>query len=387
VNVVIVADRFPPEIGGSERIGQALATGLAQRGHRVRVVTHAHPAVTEPGVTSRDGYEIHRFSLDRANTVHLYRCYRTGARRTAASLLADADILHLQGPLTGRAFLDTSPPARVYTYFEPWHLEYDSLVAALRYSGVEAFAIRLWRPLLRCWLCRQQRRLLGAVPNVIALSQHSRRELDLFHPEPPARITRVAGCIDLERFGPGRGRTAARAALGLAADNSLVFAVRRLIPRMGLTALIDAIALLRAQGRDAQLVIAGLRLRNPGGRDAGRGSARDRRPHRSRAHGLVDRGRGAGGSARQGARRNRAQAGRPTHRLCPSALKRGDGRRHDRPLPQDAPTVPGAQLRPGPLAATRDHRSALAVSGASVRASSAATTAAPSGDQWPSPAR
>lgn len=73
-----------------------------------------------------------------------------------------------------------------------------------------------------------------------------------------ARTIRIVpGCVDAERFGIDVDRRTARAALGLPQDRPVIFCVRRLVPRMGLEDLIEAMVLVRRAVPDALLAIAG----------------------------------------------------------------------------------------------------------------------------------
>lgn len=74
---------------------------------------------------------------------------------------------------------------------------------------------------------------------------------------PDDRIHRVAGGVDAARFAVAEDRRAARAALGWPQDRPVILTVRRLVRRMGLPALLDAMAELRARVPDALLMIAG----------------------------------------------------------------------------------------------------------------------------------
>ncbi|MPW19865.1 glycosyltransferase [Paraburkholderia sp. CNPSo 3157] len=71
------------------------------------------------------------------------------------------------------------------------------------------------------------------------------------------RIRVVPGCVDIARFDTGVTRTSARAALGLPHDRRILFCVRRLVWRMGIEDLIDAMFLVVQKAPDVILAIAG----------------------------------------------------------------------------------------------------------------------------------
>lgn len=126
--------------------------------------------------------------------------------------------------------------------------------------GAEA-AIPARLPVLRPLL----RRVLDSAAGVIAAGGYPSveseralgRQLDAFV-IPPG--------VDTERFSPvgDQERVRLRGRLGLRPDSSTVVSVSRLVPRKGMDTLVRAAAILAAEGRDLQVVIAG------DGRDRGR---------------------------------------------------------------------------------------------------------------------
>ncbi|HEY1998031.1 glycosyltransferase family 4 protein [Paraburkholderia sp.] len=74
---------------------------------------------------------------------------------------------------------------------------------------------------------------------------------------PESSIRIVPGCVETERFEVAQSRAEARALLDLPNDRPVVFCIRRLVARMGLEELIDAIYVARQSMPDILLVIAG----------------------------------------------------------------------------------------------------------------------------------
>jgi len=67
----------------------------------------------------------------------------------------------------------------------------------------------------------------------------------------------VPGCVDVAHFDSRATRAEARRQLGLAGDRPLIFCIRRLVSRMGLEDLIDAMAVVKPLVPEVLLVIAG----------------------------------------------------------------------------------------------------------------------------------
>ncbi len=74
---------------------------------------------------------------------------------------------------------------------------------------------------------------------------------------PRERVHVIPGGVDLARFDTGLSREEARARLGWPGDRPIIVSVRRLVPRMGLANLLDAMRIMRAKMPDLQLMIAG----------------------------------------------------------------------------------------------------------------------------------
>jgi len=91
----------------------------------------------------------------------------------------------------------------------------------------------------------------------IVLSEAFKRVLVSQYEVAPERVRRVPGGVDVDTFAVNGTTEEARARLGWPTDRPLVLAVRRLVPRMGLEQLIDAIATVRHQVPDVLALIAG----------------------------------------------------------------------------------------------------------------------------------
>jgi glycosyltransferase involved in cell wall biosynthesis len=133
-------------------------------------------------------------------------------------------------------------------------------------------------------LRRGDARLLRGADEILVLSRFSAEQVAELDGDAPARTTVAPGGSDLARFRPPRDAAEAAAdaaALGLPADGvPLVVSVRRLVPRMGLADLVEAVRRLR-EGREGG---GGLRVRAA---IAGEGSEREPLERAVRAAGLA----------------------------------------------------------------------------------------------------
>lgn len=92
---------------------------------------------------------------------------------------------------------------------------------------------------------------------IIVLSEAFRREVTTQFGISDAKVHVVPGGVDIERFQPAAARTHARAKLGWPGDRRIFLSVRRLVRRMGLENLIEAVRLLSTERDDFLLYIGG----------------------------------------------------------------------------------------------------------------------------------
>ncbi|MDO9713368.1 glycosyltransferase family 4 protein [Paracraurococcus lichenis] len=103
-----------------------------------------------------------------------------------------------------------------------------------------------------------ERVVYSRADRVIVLSEAFARIAIEDYGVPEAKLRIVPGGVDLAAFACPATRTEARAALGWCQSRPVLFAVRRLVRRMGVDRLIDAVRLLRDQNQDVELHIAGV---------------------------------------------------------------------------------------------------------------------------------
>jgi glycosyltransferase involved in cell wall biosynthesis len=245
-------DLYPdPGSGGTGRYVYETARRLADRGHSVSVLTRWRGDV--PARETVAGVRVARYDLSVAGepaprvAAQLPSALRTV--RGHLDALPDPNVVSLQGPVTG-PLLDLfagSDPALSATFHSPWPTEYriragheDRLSAPRRRVNA---AVR----------GRIERRTLAGCDEVLTLSRFMAGRLR----ESYGRVADpavVPGGVDLDRYRPDAGT------YGPMADGDGEFAfltVRRLSPRMGHAALLDAFARVAADRPDARLYVAG----------------------------------------------------------------------------------------------------------------------------------
>ena len=257
LRLLTVSDVSPVAIaGGGERVLWEQSSRLARVGHRVRIVSRG-PADDRRVEVERDGVAIRQFPVDRRSLLRFLRSSILGARRAAAVELAraGADVLHLHQPLSGYGVLRLPAARRIpilYTFLSPAPLEYRSRrgTTGLHRAGLAGRAAVGF-----LWLV--ERACLRAASRIHVLSAFSAAQLRTLYRIAPARVVRIPGGVDTGRFRPASDRTAVRAALGIPTGRPVLLTVRNLEPRMGLDALLRAVAILREEVPDLLLLVGG----------------------------------------------------------------------------------------------------------------------------------
>jgi len=257
LRILMVSDVSPLAIhGGAERMLWETASRLAARGHRVRVLSRA-PGDALPEAVAREGVSIIHFPCNRRSSLSFLLSSVLEARRSVRRHLAaePCDVLQVYQPLSGYGVFRSPQPAglpSLYTFLSPAPLEYVSRrgmsIHHRRGAAGRAVQILLW------WIeraCVRRANLLHV------LSQFSADQLWRLYGASSDRIVRIPGAADLERFTPANDRRALRRALGLPDGIPLLLTVRNLEARMGLDALIRAVAILRRSIPEVLLLIGG----------------------------------------------------------------------------------------------------------------------------------
>jgi len=257
MNILFLSEVSAVEvIGGAERVLREQALGLHRCGHQVNIVARAPAADTRPTVAI-DGVTELRYPVSRGSAIAFAWSSAQGAYQAVCHLAAlrepDALIMHqaLPGlrPVLHRA---GTRPALIYVCHSLAHEEFLSRnasdaegITTLAYTGHALVRRSLERFIVRRCNC------------VVVLSDFMKQRVMQAHGVSADRIRIIPGAADLDRFYPVLDRAAARSRVALPADRILLFTVRNLVSRMGLEALVTAIAALQGEFPGLLLLIGG----------------------------------------------------------------------------------------------------------------------------------
>ena len=231
---------FPDTVGGAGRVAYHLSRELSLKEHEIHVITRN----TEGGLPDHQEMDsnlsVHRFRSTKKesflsflseirNTVSLNR-YLT--REFSFDLVCTHQSLVSIGPLMSTPLRNTPT---IHCFHSPWHEEF--LIKRERKDtepGIKASAVAFFMKQI-------ERRVLRKADKVVVLSQYMLERVLKIHSYPKARLIKIPGGVDLNRYGlPMGGKRAVRDKLGLSQNKTIFLTVRNLVPRMGLENLIEA---------------------------------------------------------------------------------------------------------------------------------------------------
>ncbi len=227
---------FAEEPGGLNRMYAGLLGSLRENGVAVSGLVAGSPHIA--GATAAG---LSFFAPRNAFASQRLRACRRAVR---AALQADrVDVVAAHFALYALPVLDLLRERRfVFHFHGPWgsesKVERESAVSVAVKRTIESLVYRRADRFIA---------LSSAFAEILEQQYHIARD----------RIFVVPGGVDVERYCIGGSRREARQKLQLPADRPLVLSVRRLIHRVGLERLIDAMAEVRKSAPDALLLIAG----------------------------------------------------------------------------------------------------------------------------------
>lgn len=256
MNYLATSDRFYQDApGGSYKIAWEVAKLMRDRGHSVSMLCGSVSNDPPPGPAEIEGIRVVRYRFPDTPAWDPLRLRRhvNAARTEALRWLGDTtwQVVHAHVPGSALAVFGSLPshPKQIYSIHSPHvleqHINWDDGTLTGRAK------IALGMPVMR----RAEYLAYIQAHRLSAESQFTRSAIEtLFGPRIGSRIQVIPWWA--ERAAGTGTKADSRRALGWPADKPVLFSLRRMVPRMGLSTLIEAIEPLTAH-HDFRLVLAG----------------------------------------------------------------------------------------------------------------------------------
>src|SRR3984893_11044253 len=222
--------------GGAGRVISELMTHLPGAGFGFRGIV-ANP----PTATGGNDGEVQSFAPAQASLLRRLHGARTSIRTAMDQFKPDIVASHFA--MYSAPGMDLLKRTRIVSHFHgPWAEE-----SSQEGAGTSAVAAKSY---LEGVVYRRAHR-------VIVLSNAFGELVTSRYGDDPGRIMLVRVCVNVKRFALTTPRPHSKAALNFPSDRPILVTVRRLVNRMGLASLIDAIRSITAAVPDVLLCIAG----------------------------------------------------------------------------------------------------------------------------------
>jgi glycosyltransferase involved in cell wall biosynthesis len=251
VRIVVVNNFYPPRVGGSSHLSDALARGYAARGHEVLVVTAAYQDA--PAEEWRDGVRVVRMPAVMLPETRLAVSFdisfatRPSLRRRLARLLDDfrPDVIHQHGQ-----FMDLTWATGAYARRRgiptllSVHTRLENPVA--RYHAVfRALDATLVAPRLRRYR-----------PGIVVMDTYMQEYVDERYRGGWSRLAAIPVGVDPAWVRSGSAE-AGRELIGVGPDVPVILSVGHVIPLRDRIGLVEALPTVLERHPDAVLAVAG----------------------------------------------------------------------------------------------------------------------------------
>jgi glycosyltransferase involved in cell wall biosynthesis len=256
LRILFVADvSIQRVIGGAERVLFEQSTRLADRGHRVHVITRRLPE-HRTGRETIQGVEEIRCAFEPKGGLRPIAQTWLQARRHLVRLHEQlhVDCLNIHQPLTAFGLISQAAALGIPRVYTCHSLSAEEYLSRRTECGPAGLVSRRIHAAGRNWI---EGRVLRRCNRIVALSQYTQEKLRRVHGIPGDRVEVIPGGVDLVRFHPAIDKAAVRKELSIPEDRFVLLTVRNLVPRMGLNRLVLAIQAVAAKIPQSLLVIGG----------------------------------------------------------------------------------------------------------------------------------
>lgn len=243
-------------IGGAERFLSGQSTALANRGHRVVIMTRMPEDCEQARKTIGPVTEF-RYRVNSDNPAAFFFSTLKNGKRLFDSLCRqyDFDVVNFHQPFSAYAVCRSPLCTGIKKIYTCHSLSFEEYVS--RNPVPPGVIGRFFHALNVRGRRRVERYVLGRSDRIVVLSRYTANKLKVRHGIAPKKTVIIPGGVDLNRFYPARDKSALSRSLLVPENRVFLLTVRNLVPRMGLENLLKALALVRLSVPDVFLVIGG----------------------------------------------------------------------------------------------------------------------------------
>ena len=255
MHLLFLADAVSQDIaGGSRTVAYELARELLRRNHQITFLV-AHQKTGTPDDEIIEGMRVIRY-LGAGDRKRFVQEGEVVAQKLRAETKIDLVHTHFAYAATGPLRALSGIP-HVRSFYGPWHEEslVEDKTKLANLSGRKRLVAQIKMPLAYHAKKKIEQKNIQLAQNVVVLSQQSVGEV-LYLGYPQEKIHIVPAGADIHRFTLG-DKNASRTHLNLPQDSSILFTIRRLVPRMGIDNLITAMTEVVKKHPDILLLIGG----------------------------------------------------------------------------------------------------------------------------------
>ena len=255
MRILVVAKAVPTDYtGGISKSLQTELDYLVERGHDVTVLTQAFDE-SAPRRETHHGYEHYRFEPPAGGFVsgNLYppATYRgLVSRLETLTASQEFDVAYTHNAMLSSVFARVTDVPYVRCFHAPVTEEVSYKADAGNY-GWKTPLVRVANGIFR----RHVTQGIDRATTVVTRSPFVRSRLREIHGDHDVEIVPLA--VDTERYPFAPDPAAAREQLDISHRGPLLFTARRLVPRVGVGTLVDAMETVESTYSDARLIVAG----------------------------------------------------------------------------------------------------------------------------------
>ncbi len=256
MKILFVADvSIANVIGGAERVLCEQATGLAEKGHNIHIITRRLPEHNNAYEQIDNVYEW-RYSVNTKNilvffvstVINCYKLFKSLRKKISF------DLINFHQPFSSFSFNLFKTGQKVIKVYTNHSLSFEEFKNRNRpkrriFHLFYSLNIKLRK--------KMERFNLSKCEKIIVLSQYSKNKLIRTYSIQEEKICLIPGGVDLNHFHYSLTQKESRVKLQIPRDKFVLLTVRNLVPRMGIENLINSIRIVKGEINNVFLLIGG----------------------------------------------------------------------------------------------------------------------------------